>query len=153
MTFTDDNNAWSEDALFKGFLRSKGMTYTYERRLILLEIIKISKTNNHFSIENIFNNLIVKHSRVSKGTLYKTLSLLENCNIVKKNGVWLDRYIYEKVKQHNIGHLVCLRCGEINDINQSTIENLIIRVCLQKKFKKKSHVFEIKGYCRNCLKG
>ena len=152
MAFADNDTLRGED-VFKAFLRSKGMIYTYERRLILHEIIKISKTNSHFSIENIFNNLIVERSRVSKGTLYKTLSLLENCNIVKKNGVSLGRYIYEKIGQHNIGHLVCLRCGEINDINQSTIENLIIQVCLQKKFKRKSHIFEIKGYCCNCLKG
>lgn len=74
-----------EEALFKGYLRTKRLSFTCERKHILKEILEISKTIKHFSINKLYNNLLVKRNRISKGTLYRTIKLLEDSKIVKKN--------------------------------------------------------------------
>lgn len=139
-----------EEALFKGYLRTKRLSFTCERKHILKEILEISKTIKHFSINKLYNNLLVKRNRISKGTLYRTIKLLEDSKIVKKTDIDSDQYVYEKVEQYNIGHMVCLKCKRIIEINQKAIKSLINQICRKKKFQFKTHTFEIKGLCHNC---
>lgn len=150
MSWPDYGDA--KEDLFETFLKSKGFYYTYERRLILYEIMEADKTSGHFSVEIIFKNLQAKRRRVSKSTLYKTLRLLEECRVIKKTDIASGYCVYEKIGQSSAGHLVCLKCGKIIEMNQMAINNLIGDTCKKEGFKVKSHTFEIKGLCFDCLK-
>ncbi len=142
----------AKEAIFKIFLKSKGLNYTCERKFVLREILEATKKNEHFSVDNIFKRMLLKKKRVSKSALYKTMPLLEDCNLIKKTNIAEDHYIYEKTGKHNIGHLVCLTCKQIIEINKNTIKDHIDQICAKKSFKIESHTFEIKGRCFNCLK-
>ncbi|MGR3177575.1 MAG: Fur family transcriptional regulator [Candidatus Anammoxibacter sp.] len=108
-----NGNGLIEDRIFGLFLKSKELLYTYERQIILKGITKITKTDSHFSFDSIYNHLVEKRNRVSKSTIYKTLKLLESCNLIKRIDIKSESYVYEKTNRHNIGHLVCLECGKI----------------------------------------
>lgn len=141
-----------DEIRFKGFLCSNGLRYTYERGLILREIQEISQKNKHFSIDDIYRQIRSKGKLVSKGTLYRTARLLEDCKIVKKTDIKHSLYIYEKVGLFNIGHMVCLNCGNIIEIKQKTIKDIINHICKKAGFEIRSHTFEINGLCLDCAK-
>ncbi|MFQ5687708.1 MAG: hypothetical protein ACE5GV_13720 [Candidatus Scalindua sp.] len=44
-----------KEALFREYLRTKGLSYTYERQHILKEILETPKTIKHFSIDRLYN--------------------------------------------------------------------------------------------------
>ncbi|MBS1259100.1 MAG: Ferric uptake regulation protein [Candidatus Scalindua arabica] len=145
------DNGLIKEALFREYLRTKGLSYTYERRHILKEILETSKTIKHFTIDRLYNNLQAKRNRISKSTLYRTIKLLEDSRIVKKTDIAPDHYVYEKVEQYNIGHVVCLKCKKIIEINHRETKKIVNSICRKKRFQYKTHTFEIKGYCNNCV--
>ncbi len=145
------NKEQIDETLFKVFLKSNGLSYTYERKLILREILQYTKACFHFSVDTIYKQMRNKGNHVSKGTLYSTLRLLENSNIIRKTDIALNNYIYERTQQHNTGHFICLKCSKIIDINQKTVKSLIDKICGKDGVKIKSHTFEIKGICLDCL--
>lgn len=146
-----DNDNETKETVFKTFLKSKGLYYTFERRLIFHEIIEVTEALTHFSIDSTYKRLKAKGERVSKGTLYKTLQLIEDCSIIKKTDISSGQCTYEKIKQYDAGHLVCLRCGKIIEMNEKAITDLIINICKKLNFTIKTHTFEIKGLCFDCL--
>ncbi|MEK6766473.1 MAG: Fur family transcriptional regulator [Planctomycetota bacterium] len=150
MSARQDNDLIKE-ALFREFLRAKGLSYTYERQHILKEILETSNTIKHFPIDRLYNNLQSKRNRISKSTLYRTIKLLEDSRIVKKTDIAPDRYVYEIVEQYNIGHIVCLKCKNIIEINNRETKKIVNHICREKRFQYKTHTFEIKGYCDKCI--
>ncbi len=128
------DNDLIKEALFREFLRAKGLNYTYERQHILKEILETSRTIKHFSIDRLYNNLQAKRDRISKSTLYRTIKLLEDYRIVKKTDIAPDHYVYEIVEQYNIGHVVCLKCKNIIEIKHRETEKIVNDICRKKGF-------------------
>ncbi|MBC8549282.1 MAG: transcriptional repressor [Candidatus Brocadiales bacterium] len=145
------DNFLTIEALFREFLRGKGLSYTYERQQTLKEIHDASQAVKHFSVNGLYINLQAKRSRISKSTLYRTIKLLEGSGIIRKTDIDPDHYVYEIVEQNNIGHMVCVKCKIIIEINYRETKKLINRICSEKKFQYKTHTFEIKGFCNDCI--
>lgn len=145
------DNYLIKEALFKEFLSGKGLSYTYERQQTLKAIHDASKAIKHFSVNVLYINLQTKKNRISKSTLYRTIKLLEDSGTIRKTDIDPDHYVYEIVEQNNIGHMVCVKCKIIIEINYRETKKLINRICSEKKFQYKTHTFEIKGLCNNCM--
>ncbi len=144
-------NSKFEDTLFKVFLKSMNLSYTFERRIILNAIKEITKDHSHFTVETLYNHLAANEDRVSKGTLYKTFKLLEQCNLIRKTDITTNCNTYEKVEQKNIGHLVCSECEKTIEISGKLISNIIKQICTKRRFKIKSQTLKINGNCFDCL--
>lgn len=89
---------------------------------------------------------------VNKTTVYRQLAALQKKNVIRE--VRLNdravRYEMNEQDEHH-HHLVCLRCGDISDVefpnDLSREEQKIFR---QKKFKVLRHSLEFFGWCRTC---
>ena len=139
------------EALFREFLRAEGLSYTYERQQTLKGIHDTSQAIKHFSINGLYVYLQSKRSPISKSTLYRTIKLLEDSGTIRKTDIDPNHYVYEIVEQNNIGHIVCVKCKIIIEINHRETEKFVDRICSEKKFQYKTHTFEIKGFCNNCI--
>ena len=97
----------------------------------ILEIINDSE--NHLTAEQIFLLLKEKNKKAVIATVYNNLSFLYKEGFIRKVSVegYPDRY--DKMKQHD--HLVCRRCGKLEDI---TLEDLTEKI--QKQIDRKSVV-------------
>ncbi len=109
------NNSRSEEVkqLFAAYLDRQGQRKTPERFSILEEIYS---RNDHFDVESLYINKKNKNHRVSRATVYNTLDLLVECELVRKHQFGTSQALYEKsygYRQHD--HLMCSQCGKISE--------------------------------------
>jgi len=108
--------------LFIDYLESRGNRKTPERFSILKEIYG---TEGHFDIETLYRRMKHNNYRVSRATLYNTIELLLDCNLVTRHQFGNNCAQYEKsfrFKQHD--HFINLDTGEVLEFNDSRIDQI-----------------------------
>ena len=70
--------------LFEVYLEQNGHRKTPERFAVLHEIYSYI---GHFDIEQLFSRMQDSEFRVSRATLYNTMELLIDCNLVRKHQI------------------------------------------------------------------
>jgi Fur family transcriptional regulator, ferric uptake regulator len=138
-----------EDA-FKKYLRSKGLKFTPERRLILSTILSFT---GHFDIEKLHNKLRKRNKEISIATIYRSLPHFINSGLIREVMCCKNRPQYElDMGASHHDHIVCMKCGKIIEFRDDKIEKLLNKVCERFHFKPVEHRLGIRGYCEECQK-
>ncbi|HHH19740.1 MAG TPA: transcriptional repressor [Campylobacterales bacterium] len=136
---------------FKQLLKSNNLKQTKQRERIL-EVIYSNK--GHFTPEDIYNLIKEDSPDVKLGiaTVYRTLALLEEGNIVSSISFGAQGKKYEfGLKEHH-DHLVCTECGKIEEFMDDFIEKRQELIAKQHNFKMTDHIMKIVGVCEACQK-
>lgn len=135
---------------FRDFLSNKGLRMTRERSELLEAIMEAPQ---HFEAEDLISAVQKRSGQVSRATIYRTLSLLEESGILRKSLFGHNRHFYESVVgRHHHDHLVCVRCGRIKEFEDERIERFQEEICEHFGFEMVDHVHEIFGLCPECRK-
>lgn len=137
-----------ENLIFRNFLGGKGLKLTKERTAVLSEVYSF---HGHFEPEYLYSRIKGAGSKASRASVYRTLSLLVECGLVKRVTRTDKGNIYEHTYGHSHhDHMICDICGEIIEFFSEKLEKLQDEICEKNSFIGSSHALEIRGRCKKC---
>jgi Fur family transcriptional regulator, ferric uptake regulator len=136
---------------FRAYLRSHRLRLTRERLDVIQTALEAEK---HFDAEDLLAKLGRRRPRVSRATAYRTLSLLEECGILRRSLLGQGRSLYERaIGRGHHDHIVCASCGRIVEFFDSELEALQEKIATRRGFRIHRHIHELFGTCRVCRNG
>ncbi len=128
------------------YLESKQLRKTPERYAIL-EVIYSAP--GHYDAETLYNKVMDQGHAVSRATIYNTLDLLTETDLVTRHQFGKGQALYERAfgsRQHD--HLICLDCSrvvEFCDPRIQTIQNTVEELL---QFDVQGHSLVLHANCR-----
>lgn len=138
----------AELARFEGYLRGRQLKLTGERKTMLAAVLG---WGSHFDADTLHVTLKQRGENVSRATVYRTLDLLVQCGLVRKDSLGHQQAQYEAVRpgEHH-DHMVCLRCNQVIEFFRPDLEALQDAICAERKFQALHHSLQIFGLCKGC---
>ncbi len=134
--------------LFVDFLKKKKARVTQARRIVLTQVFS---RHDHFCADDLALELSSGPNHVSRGTVYRTLALMEEVGFVR---VIRDTDVhahYEHIFNHpNHEHMICDGCGEFIEFSADPLAGLIEKACRKHNFQERTHRVVVFGLCEKC---
>jgi len=146
---TVEYNQLLED--FKALLKKNNLKFTIQREVILETLYN---SDEHLTPEALHHLIQEKYPDLKTGiaTVYRTLSLLEDSNVVTSLSFGAQGKKYELGAKEHHDHLICTRCGEITEFVDEEIEKRQHAITNELGFRMIDHSMQIYGICKKCLK-
>ncbi len=139
-------NASSSVEGFKKILRKSGYKAT-PARIAILGVFK--KAKRPLNAQEIIDML---PRGTDQATVYRTLKSLKGKGILKQIDLLHNHAHYEFADGEDHHHLICLRCGRIEDVHRCGVEELQKSVLRNSKHfaEISQHALEFYGICKSC---
>ena len=108
--------------IFTAYLEKKELRKTPERFAVLYEVYQ---TKDHFDVDSLFGKMKDNKHRISRATVYNTLDILVECDLVSKHQFGKNLAQFEKAygyKQHD--HLICTDCHKVVEFCEPISQNI-----------------------------
>ncbi|HTS75936.1 MAG TPA: transcriptional repressor [Bryobacteraceae bacterium] len=131
-------------------LRQRGVRLTRQRRL-LLDLI--DQSGKHLDAESLYRLAKEKDSRLNRVTVYRTLKLLKEGGLVDELDLMHyggDQHYYETRLKQEHAHIICLRCGKVEEFFGEPLQKLRRQIEAHFGFQILLARTEIGGYCPHC---
>lgn len=137
-------------ALSKESLKLKGIRLTRQRQL-LLDLI--DQSGAHLDAESLFKMAQERDPKINRVTVYRTLKLLKEGGLVDELDLMHyggDQHYYETRTKQEHAHIICLRCGKVEEFFGEPLHRLRRQVEATFGFQIVTARTEIGGYCAHC---
>jgi Fur family ferric uptake transcriptional regulator len=129
-------------------IKEAGLKITMPR-VKILQILEQSK-EHHLSAEDIYKTLLETGVDVGLATVYRVLSQFETAGLINRHNFEGGYSVYELSQGHHHDHLVCLRCGRVEEFFDEVIETRQKLIAENARFQMTDHALNIYGMCVNC---
>jgi Fur family peroxide stress response transcriptional regulator len=129
-------------------LRKKGYKATPQRVAICRFVLH---SRDHPTAQRIYDEVKKVHPTVSVATVYKTLQVLKELDLVQELDFPQSQARFDSYMKPHI-NLVCLRCGNIKDLDDPTAREIVEKVAAATKFVATGQRLDIHGICQECSK-
>lgn len=131
-------------------LKKAGLKITLPRRKIL-EIMEKAK-DHHMSAEAIYRILLESGEEIGLATVYRVLTQFEEAGLVVRRHFEGDQSIFELDLGTHHDHLVCVKCGRVEEFVDDVIEKRQEEIAKQAGYTITDHSLNIYGICPACKK-
>ena len=104
-----------------GDLKRVGLKVTLPRMKVL-EILETSD-QRHMSAEEVYLALLKAGNEASMATVYRVLTQFETAGLVKRHHFEGGQSVFELDSGKHHDHLVCVKCGHVEEFVDQTIES------------------------------
>ncbi|MDR2128295.1 MAG: transcriptional repressor [Burkholderiaceae bacterium] len=129
-------------------LRSVGLRPTAARQQVLQALR--GNPQQHLTAEDVFQKLNASGISIGIATVYRTLAQLVSAGLVARRVLDENKAVYEVDDGAHHDHLVCLRCGRIDEFSNPGIEALQRRIARDNGYVLAEHRLVLYGLCRHC---
>lgn len=140
--------------VFENYLAKLGLRQTRQRKVILDAVFS---SDRHVDAETIAKEAKKIDSSIGLATVYRTLKMMTESNILVERNFDGNRARFEFVDEEDEhhDHLICNQCGEIFEFFDENLEKLQEKISKSLGFVLKNHRMELFADCLekdNCQK-
>lgn len=119
-------------------------------RIALMKLFETS--DKPLDVQTMIKFLDKKDIQTDPATVFRIVNMFTQKGLTKQIQLQEGKFRYELSSKAEHHHLVCTRCGDIQDISDCSIDVLENHIEKKKNFKVTSHSLEFFGICSNCQK-
>jgi Fe2+ or Zn2+ uptake regulation protein len=119
-------------------------------RIALMNLFE--KSEKPLDVQSMIDFLNNNDIKTDPATVFRIVNMFTEKGLVKPIQLNEGKFRYELTAKATHHHLVCEKCGNIEDISNCNIAALEKDIEKKKQFKVTSHSLEFFGICPNCQK-
>lgn len=131
-------------------LKDAGLKITMPR-VKILQILEQSP-KHHLSAEGVYKALLDMGEDVGLATVYRVLTQFEVAGLVTRHNFEGGHSVFELSQGEHHDHLVCVKCGRVEEFVDKIIEERQQMIADNAQFKMTDHALNIYGLCPDCQK-
>ena len=120
----------------------KGMKMTGQRRVIAQVL---SEATDHPDVEEVYRRASQHDPHISIATVYRTVRLFEEANILDRHDFGDGRARYEEASDEHHDHLIDIQSGKVIEFQNEEIEVLQEKIAKAHGFRLVGHRLELFG--------
>lgn len=125
-------------------IKKAGLKITLPRVKILA---LLEKHGGHLSAEDVYRILLDDGEEIGLATVYRVLTQFESAGLVVRHNFEGGQAVFELDRGHHHDHLICVKCGRVEEFVDNTIEKRQEAIAKKHGFKIKDHALVIYGIC------
>lgn len=119
-------------------------------RLAVMQLLE--KTDEPIDVATITEYLKKNTIKADQATVFRIINMFTDKGLTKQIQLNEGKFRYELSSKPDHHHLICQKCGKIQDISDCAVGDLEKDIEKKKGFKIMSHSLEFFGLCSNCTK-
>lgn len=120
--------------------QEKGLKMTEQRRIIARVL---SEAEDHPDVEQVYQRATAIDPKISIATVYRTVKLFEEANILERHDFGDGRARYEEAPEAHHDHLIDVKSGDVIEFYSEEIEKLQDAVAKKLGYKLVDHRLEL----------
>lgn len=129
------------------FCIDKGLKMTGQRRVIARVL---SESLDHPDVELVYRRAAAYDDRISIATVYRTVKLFEEANILERHDFGDGRARYEEATAEDHDHLINVNSGEVLEFSDESIHKLLQDMALKMGYRLVDHRLELYAVREGC---
>ncbi len=126
-------------------LKTSGLKATLPR-LKVMEIFERAG-QRHLSAEDVYKVLLSEHADIGLATVYRVLMQFVHADLLSRNVFDSGKAVFEINEGKHHDHMVCLRCGTVQEFYDADIERRQHAVASERGFELRDHTLALYGVC------
>lgn len=129
-------------------LKKAGLKVTLPR-LKILQILEEAQ-EKHLSAEDVYRILSQAGEEIGLATVYRVLTQFQEAGLVIRHNFEEEHAVFELDHGEHHDHLVCVKCGGVEEFTDPVIEKRLREVGKETAFTITDHSLNIYGICGSC---
>jgi Fur family ferric uptake transcriptional regulator len=127
-------------------LKSIGLKATFPRMKILELFDKVEE--KHLTADDVYRLLLNDNMDIGLATVYRALTQFEQAGLIERHHFESGKAVFERKAIQHHDHLVCTRCGHVEEFHDEEIERRQKRIAKERGFTIQAHAMYLYVECK-----